>query len=120
MWENSKLHGNLNNHKTVPPGAPLTYFNDGGGGGGEISDFFWSEILAQSDFLGQYERHRNFLGSRKRNSGIFGGLCKKDFFGACSKIVIFFWVEVVIFLGINYEPLLDPPPPPPSVIKICE
>ena len=68
---------------------------------------FWPKVI-----FWVYERHRNFLGSRKRNSGIFGGLCKKDFFGACSKIVILFWVEVVIFLGINYEPLLDPPPPP--------
>ena len=32
---------------------PLTYFNDGGGGGGGgPSDFFGSEILAKSDFLG--------------------------------------------------------------------
>ena len=30
------------------PGSPLTYFNDGG----SPSDFFGSEILAKSDFLG--------------------------------------------------------------------
>ena len=34
------------------PGAPLTYFNDGGRGRGGPSDFFGSEILAKSDFLG--------------------------------------------------------------------
>ena len=33
------------------PGAPLTYFNDGGGGG-VVRDLFRSEILAQSDFFG--------------------------------------------------------------------
>ena len=32
------------------PGAPPTYFNDWEGGG--LSDFFGSEILAQSVFLG--------------------------------------------------------------------
>ena len=30
----------------------LTYFNDGGGGGGVQSDFFGSKILAKSDFFG--------------------------------------------------------------------
>ena len=30
------------------PGSPLTYFNDGG----SPSDFFGSEILAESDFFG--------------------------------------------------------------------
>ena len=42
------------------PGAPLTYFNDEGGGGG-LSDFFWSEILAKGDFFGSM-----------KNAGIFG------------------------------------------------
>ena len=41
------------------------------------------------------------------------------------KKVAIFWVDkfrVVIFLGIQYEPLSDSPPPPPAppVIKICE
>ena len=36
--------------KSSSPGAPLTYFNDGGGGGS--NDFSGSEILAKSDFLG--------------------------------------------------------------------
>ena len=32
------------------PGAPLTYFNDGGEGGPK--DFFGSDILAKRDFFG--------------------------------------------------------------------
>ena len=32
-------------------GAPLTYFNDGGGGGGP-KDSFGSDILAKRNFLG--------------------------------------------------------------------
>ena len=47
-------------HKT--PGAPFTYFNNWGGGGGP-SDFFGSQILVKSDFGGFYERRRDFLGS---------------------------------------------------------
>ena len=35
--------------RSHPPGATLTYFNDGGS---ENSEFFGSEILAKSDFLG--------------------------------------------------------------------
>lgn len=35
------------------PGAPLTYFNSWGkGGGGNLKDFFGSEISAKRDFLG--------------------------------------------------------------------
>ena len=45
--------------KGLDPGAPLTYFNDGGGQKG----FFWV-----------YEKRRDFLGSRKQ--------CR-DFFGYC-------------------------------------
>ena len=63
------------------PEAPLTYFNDGGGG---PSNFFGSEILAQSDFLGSMKRHRNVFGSQK-NRGIFWGCEKrtKGFFWVC-------------------------------------
>ena len=53
-------------------GAPLTYFNDGGC----PSDFFGSEILAQSDFFGVYERCRDLYGSAKKPEGFFGG-CEK-------------------------------------------
>ena len=59
--------------KGLDPGAPLTYFNDGGGGG-VPKDFFESDILAKRDFLGVYERRRDFLGSRKQ---------RRDFFGYC-------------------------------------
>ena len=44
-------------------------------------------------FFGVYERRWEFFGSRKKTEG-------------------FFWVvprKVVIFLGIKYEPLSDPP-----------
>ena len=73
-----------------PPGPPLTYFNDGGGG---PSDFFGSEILAQSDFFGSmkhakifwgHEKNRGiFWGCKTRTKGFFLGMPKKcsDFFG---------------------------------------
>ena len=53
----------------------------------------------------------SFFGLRKRTKGFFW-VCKKssDFFGWTNS-------EVVISLGIKYEPLSDPPPP---VIKVCE
>ena len=49
------------------PGAPLTYFNDGGGGG----DFLGSDILAKRDFFWVYERRRDFLGSQKQHRDFF-------------------------------------------------
>ena len=77
---------------TVAPGAPLTYFNDRGGGGGGLSDFFGSEILAKSDFLGFMKDAGIFLG-RKKKPGIFLG-CEKNrhFFGCKKKAKGFFWV----------------------------
>ena len=45
---------------------------------------FWgSEILAKSDFLGVYERRRDFFGSRKKTEGFFWVAIKglSDFFG---------------------------------------
>ena len=64
------------------PGAPLTYFNEGGGGG--TSDFFGSEILAQSDFLG-YMKDAGIFWGRKNNRGIFLGCEKrtKSYFCIC-------------------------------------
>ena len=53
------------------PGAPLTYFNDGGGGGPK--DFFGSDILAKKIFLGSMKDARIFLG-RENNRGIFLGI----------------------------------------------
>ena len=51
----------------IIPGAPLTYFNDGGGkGGGRPSEFFESDILAKKDFLGSIKDAGIFFGSRKK------------------------------------------------------
>ena len=55
----------------LTPGAPLTYFNDGGGGGPK--DFFGSDILAKTDFLGSMKDAGIFLG-RENNWGIFMGI----------------------------------------------
>ena len=60
------------------PGTPLTYFNDKGGGG--LSDFLGSEILAKSDFFGSMKDVGIFLAKKKR---IFWG---------CEKTKRFFWV----------------------------
>ena len=55
------------------PGAPLTYFNDGGGGGrGGPKDLFGSDILAKRDFLGSIKDAGIFWG-RENNTGIFLG-----------------------------------------------
>ena len=62
-------------HKTVVvdsdlhPGAPLTYFNDGGG----PKDFFGSDILAKKDFFGSMKDAEIFLGG-ENNRGIFFGI----------------------------------------------
>ena len=50
-------------------------------------------------FLGCKEKQRDFFGMLKKSS---------DFFGKTNS-------EVVIFLGIKYEPLSYPPPPPQSL-----
>ena len=55
----------------IYPGAPLTYFNDGGGGGC-LSDFFGSEILAKSNTLGSVKDPGIFLGCEKMTEGLFG------------------------------------------------
>ena len=60
------------------PGALLTYFNDGVGGGGEsTSDVFGSEILAKSDFFGSMKDAGIFLGRKKKQRNFFG-LRKRD------------------------------------------
>ena len=51
------------------PGAPLTYFNDGGGGGPK--DFFGSDILAKKDFFGSM-KDADFFGSWKQQRDVFG------------------------------------------------
>ena len=55
----------------VAPGAPPTYFNDGGGG--DPKDFLGSDILAKRDFLGSMEDAGIFLGP-ENNRGIFLGI----------------------------------------------
>ena len=51
------------------PGAPLAYFNDGGG----PKDFFGSDISAKRDFFGSIRDAGIFLG-RENNRGIFWGI----------------------------------------------
>ena len=53
------------------PGAPLTYFNDGRGGGGVRVIFLGSEILAKGDVWGSMKDTGIFLGREKKNEGIF-------------------------------------------------
>ena len=64
-----KTHSDVNSHST--PRAPLTNFNDGGGGGPK--DFFGSDILAKRDFFGSMKDAGIFLG-RENNTGIFLGI----------------------------------------------
>ena len=47
-------------------------------GGGGPSDFFGSEILAQSDFFGSMKDVRIFLGRKKKILRDYFGLRKKD------------------------------------------
>ena len=79
--------------------------------------------MVKNDFLWVYERCRGFLGCKKKTTRVAIKELR-DCFGYAKKVVIFLGrqnSEVVIFLGIKYEPLLDPPPPlPPPIIKICE
>ena len=49
----------------IYPGAPLTYFNDGGSEG-----FFGSDILAKRNFFGSMKDAGIFLGG-ENNRGIF-------------------------------------------------
>ena len=103
--------------KSSSPGAPLTYFNDmGEGGGGRMilsSLKFWPKVM-----FWVYERRRGFIGSRKKQRD-FWGLRKKglrDFLGYAKKRIDFYWQtnsEIAISLGIKYKPLSYPPPPPP-------
>ena len=66
---------NLSVRNPIFPGAPLTYFNDRGGGG--PSDFFGSEILTKSDFFGSMKDAWIFLGREIKQRNFFG-LQKKD------------------------------------------
>ena len=58
--------------KGLDPGAPLTYFKDGGGGG-FAKDFSGSDILAKRDFFGSMKDAGIFWG-RENNAGIFLGI----------------------------------------------
>ena len=57
-----------------------------------LSDFFWSEILARSDFFGSMKDARIFLGRNKKTEGFFGVVKKglRDFFGYAKKSSDFF------------------------------
>ena len=85
---------------TVPPGVPLTYFNDGGreGGEGGLSGFFGSEILAKNDFFASM-KDASFFGGCEKDRGIFWGCEKrtKGFF-VCAKKVAIFWGRQILKL----------------------
>ena len=70
----------------MAPRAPLTYFNDGKGGGGGLSDFFGSELLAKSELFESMKDTRIFW-VVKKNRGIFLSCEKrtKGFFCICQK-----------------------------------
>ena len=53
----------------------------GGEGGGVLSYFFGSEILAKSIFFWVYERCQDFLDPEKKQRDFFGILKSSDFFG---------------------------------------
>ena len=55
---------------TEGPGAPFTYFTDGGGGIFCPRDFLGSEILAKRDLFGSMKDVGIFLG-RKKTQGFF-------------------------------------------------
>ena len=65
--------------------------------GGGPSDFFGSEILAQSDFFGVYERRRHLFGSWKNNRGIFWVVKKglRDFLDTLKNVVIFWGRQIM-------------------------
>ena len=98
----SKIHDSLFRYAVVQyvtwlhklsgwiPGAPLTYFNDGGGGGGP-SDVFRSEILAKGDLFGSMKDAGIFLG-RKKKQGFFWVMKKelRNFLGYVKKSSDFF------------------------------
>ena len=48
-------------NKLAASGTPLTYFNDGGEGGGGSEGFFWV-YERRREFLGLWKQHRDFLG----------------------------------------------------------
>ena len=93
----------------VSPGAPLTYFNDGKGWGGGgrfrvifLGRKFWPKVI----FLGLWKTPRFFWVAKKGPRDCFGYAKRSsDFFRYTNS-------EVVIFGGIKYEPLSNPPPPP--------
>ena len=63
---------------------------------GGPSDFFGSEILAQSNFFGFMKDAGVFLG-RKKNRGIFWVAKKglRDYFGYAKKVVIFLGRQIL-------------------------
>ena len=67
----------------LSPGAPLTYFNNRGGGGGVqvivLGLEFWPKVI-----FWVYERRQDIFGSRKKTEEFFWVAKKvKGFFGVC-------------------------------------
>ena len=54
------------------PGAPLTYFNDRGEGGGGPSDTFGSGVLVKSVFFGSMKDAGIFLGRGRKQRDFIG------------------------------------------------
>ena len=71
LRENKNLLASCDLHLIMDesPGALLTYYNDGGGGGPSV--FFGSEILAKSDFFGSMKDTRIFLGREEKQRDFF-------------------------------------------------
>ena len=82
---------------TQDPGAQLTYFNDGRGGGGGVRVTILGLKFWPKEIFWDYERCRDFFESRKKTEGFFG-LQKKDygiFWGVLKNLVIFLGRQIL-------------------------
>ena len=64
-WD-TYMEGVMSCENGLSPGAPLTYFNDGGSEG-----FFWVWHFGEKGFFWVYERRRNFFWIAKKTQGFF-------------------------------------------------
>ena len=73
--------------RTFCPGAPLTYFNDGGVRVIFLGLKFWPKVI----FFGSMKDSGIFGESRKKTEGFFGVAKKelRDFLGCAKKVVTF-------------------------------
>ena len=87
-----KLNSDYKKLCWLHPRGPIHIFNDRQEGGGGASDFFGSEILAKSAFLGSMNNAGIFFGSPKNIEGFFGVLKKglRDFLAYAKKSSDFF------------------------------